>query len=68
MQRVVVITGGAGGIGQACVEKFSQEDTVIVLDVNEEAIRQCKEKYHVYGWQVDLSDLTSNQTAIDYQL
>ncbi len=50
MQRVVVITGGAGGIGQACVEKFSQEDTVIVLDVNEEAIRQCKEKYHVYGW------------------
>lgn len=30
-------------------KKFSQEDTVIVLDVNEEAIRQCKEKYHVYA-------------------
>lgn len=64
MQRVVVITGGAGGIGQACVEKFCQEDTVIVLDVNEKSIKQCKEKYHVDGWKVDLSDLTSIQTAI----
>lgn len=64
MKRVVVITGGAGGIGQACVQKFCQEDTVIILDVNEESIKQCIEKYHVHGWKVDLSDFASIQTVI----
>ncbi len=34
--RTVVITGGAKGIGQACVEKFHQEGAnVVILDVDE---------------------------------
>lgn len=40
MKRVVVITGGAGGIGQACVNLFAKEDIVVVLDVNQANVRQ----------------------------
>lgn len=64
MKRVVVITGGAGGIGQACVQKFYQEDMVIILDVNKEAIKQCIEKYNVNGFVVDLSHIESIQETI----
>lgn len=59
MKRVVVITGGAGGIGQACVQNFCQKDTVIILDVNKETIQQCVEKYKVYGYVIDLTDIQS---------
>lgn len=63
MKRVVVITGGAGGIGQACVQKF-KEDQVVILDVNEKAIHQCVEKYGVDGYVVDLCDVESIQSVI----
>jgi NAD(P)-dependent dehydrogenase (short-subunit alcohol dehydrogenase family) len=39
--RVVVITGGAGGIGAALVERFLDNgDTVIATDVSEPALKQ----------------------------
>ncbi len=65
MKRVVVITGGAGGIGQACVQKFLSEDYIIILDVNKEAIAQCIEKYGVDGYVVDLYDVSSIKEIIN---
>lgn len=65
MKRVVVITGGAGGIGQACIQKFNQEDDqVIILDVNESAIGQCAQKYGVDGYVVDLCDVNSIENVV----
>lgn len=59
MNKVVVITGGAGGIGQACIEAFSKENTVIILDVNEKSIEECIKKYNVNGYLIDLLDVNS---------
>lgn len=64
MKRVVVITGGAGGIGQACVREFIENDEVIILDVNENAIDQCVEKYGVDGYVVDLCNVESIQDVV----
>ena len=46
MKRVVVITGGAGGIGQACVNLFAKEDIVVVLDVNQANVRQWIDRHN----------------------
>ena len=41
MNKVAVITGGAGGIGQAVAERFAKDNyRVVILDVNEEAGKQ----------------------------
>lgn len=64
MERIVIITGGAGGIGQACIEKFKNDHKVIILDVNEEAIRDCMEKYGIDGYAVDLSNTESIKVVI----
>ena len=62
--KIVVITGGAGGIGQACVRKFKNDHQVIILDVNEQAIQDCIEKYDIDGYTVDLSDTESIKVVI----
>ncbi len=64
MKRIVVITGGAGGIGQACVKNFIEKDEVIILDVNEKAIEQCVEKYGIDGYVVDLCNIESIKDVI----
>jgi len=41
MNKVAVITGGAGGIGQAVADRFAKDNhRVVILDVNEEAGKQ----------------------------
>src|SRR6266545_1300095 len=41
MNKVAVVTGGAGGIGQAVADRFSKDNyRVIILDVNDEAGKQ----------------------------
>lgn len=64
MKRVVVITGGAGGIGQACVKKFIEKDEVIILDVNKKAVDQCINNYGVDGYVIDLCDIESIREVI----
>ena len=49
--RVVLITGGASGIGESIVEQFiSQKSKVAFLDINEEKgielTKKIKNKYH----------------------
>lgn len=64
VKKVVVITGGAGGIGQACVDEFVKENIVIILDVNQKAIDECIKKYNVFGYVVDLLDIDSISNVV----
>lgn len=65
MNKVIVITGGAGGIGQAIVQKLMYKNKIIVLDVNETAVQKCKESYPVDGYVVDLCNQVSIKNTID---
>ena len=65
MDKVIVITGGAGGIGQAIVQKLMHKNKIIILDVNEKAIQKCKESYPVDGYVVDLCNQASIKSTID---
>lgn len=65
MKRVVVITGGAGGIGQACVNLFAKEDIVVVLDVNQANVRQWSQVENIYSYEVDLSDIDGIKRIVE---
>lgn len=65
MKRVVVITGGAGGIGQACVNLFAKEDIVVVLDVNQANVRQWSQVENIYSYEVDLSDIDGIKRVVE---
>lgn len=59
-KRIVVVTGGAGGIGQACVQHFLKKgDIVVIVDYNQQMINQCIQQFshlgEVYGYAIDLS-------------
>jgi NAD(P)-dependent dehydrogenase (short-subunit alcohol dehydrogenase family) len=61
MNKVAVVTGGAGGIGQAVVDRFAKANyTVVILDVNEEAGKQVASEYHNRGVELSFhhADLT----------
>lgn len=59
MKKIAVISGGAGGIGQACVQKMKEDYQVIILDINEQAVQECQKKYQVDGYVIDLCDVNS---------
>jgi len=41
MNKIAIVTGGAGGIGQAVAMRLAKDDcTVIILDLNDEAGRR----------------------------
>ena len=43
--RVVIVTGGASGIGEACVHRFAAEGgRVLLVDINEQSAHQVAEK------------------------
>lgn len=65
MKRVVVITGGVGGIGQACVNLFAKEDIVVVLDVNQANVRQWSQVENIYSYEVDLSDIDGIKRVVE---
>ena len=54
--KVVIITGGASGIGAGMVEVFVEEGAkVIAADINEDALKIASEKENVYGMKLDVS-------------
>lgn len=68
--KIVVITGAVGGIGQGMVKRFAEDGAVVVLcDVKgaEEAARQlCEAGYQACGYTLDITDREAvKQTMAD---
>ncbi len=68
--RVVVITGGASGIGAAMVEAFAgQRATVVFLDIHDTAAEQLVQKIETTGlrpplyYRCDLTDIAALQST-----
>jgi 3-hydroxybutyrate dehydrogenase len=55
MRRVAVITGGASGIGAACAEVLSSENTVVIIDKEETKGHELARALQGYFIQADLS-------------
>ena len=69
-QKVVVVTGGAQGIGLSAVERFAEEGAIVAIwDFNEEkgnaSVTGLKEKGHdVRFQQVNVTDMASVKSAV----
>ena len=65
-QKVVVVTGGASGIGRACAEMFAEAGAVVVVaDRNVELAQQVAEATHGVAVELDVGDEDSVQNAAD---
>ena len=68
--KVVVISGGAKGIGAAIVESCAREGAIpIIIDRDEAAIAEIQEKLRDNGGKseavvVDLTDFSSSSAAV----
>ncbi len=69
--RVVVVTGGASGIGEAIVEAFAAQDAqVVFLDIQDDAADQVMERIRRRGGRTpfyrhcDLTDIVATQRTI----
>lgn len=61
MNKVAVVTGGAGGIGQAVADRLAKDNyRVVILDVNEEAGKQVAADFRKRGVEISFhrADLT----------
>ena len=71
MSKIAIITGGAGGIGQAVADRLTREkQTVVILDVNNEAGNKVAAEFHKRGMslsflRVDVAQETDVQAAFD---
>jgi len=65
--KVVVITGGASGIGLATAERFLKEGSkVVIIDVNKEALdKVIKENTSLVGIQADVSNSNDVKNAFE---
>ncbi len=71
-QQTAVVTGGAGGIGAACVKNLLESNAkVAVLDISEEAVRRTKEELAdmgvVEGYVTDITKM-ENIVAVTEQI
>lgn len=71
--KVVVVTGGTGGIGQACVKAYLQSGAkVVILDVENENLQKVEKNMTVYGevkgYVMNLLDLESIESAVNNML
>ena len=61
MNKVAVVTGGAGGIGQAVADRLTKNNyAVVILDVNDEAAKPVVADFHKRGVELPFhrADLT----------
>jgi NADP-dependent 3-hydroxy acid dehydrogenase YdfG len=71
MNKVAVVTGGAGGIGQAVAERFAKDSyAVVILDVNDDGGKQLAADFRKRGIDISFhrADLTQEgqvQAAFD---
>lgn len=64
--KVIVVTGGAAGIGKATVERFKEDDCrVVFCDLNVDQGRATADMLGVEFSEVDVSDRSSVQQWID---
>lgn len=66
--KVVVVTGGASGIGRACVEHFAAEGaSVLIADVQDAAASELAQRLgeRVYAQHCDVSVAANVEAAID---
>ncbi len=65
--RVAAVTGGAGGIGEACVARLRREGwQVVVLDQDIEGARRVARENGAVAREVDVTDLASIEAAADF--
>jgi len=63
-QKIVVVTGGASGIGRACVERFAEAGAfVVVADRNMEGARHIAESARGVAMEIDVGEEDSVQRA-----
>jgi NAD(P)-dependent dehydrogenase (short-subunit alcohol dehydrogenase family) len=60
MNKVAVVTGGAGGIGQAVADRLAKKNTVVILDLNDDAGKQVVADFRKRGVEISFhrADLT----------
>jgi NAD(P)-dependent dehydrogenase (short-subunit alcohol dehydrogenase family) len=69
--KTAIVTGGAVGIGRACVERMTQEGAKVaildVLDADGEMLASdlAAQGHAVAFWRVDVTDETATKAAID---
>lgn len=62
--RVAAVTGGAGGIGEACVARLRTDGyAVAVLDRNVDQARAVAERHGATAFEIDIGDATSIEQA-----
>lgn len=62
--RLAVVTGGASGIGLACVRFFVERGArVVVADRNREAAQTLVERLAVDAWEIDVGDEAAVEAA-----
>jgi NAD(P)-dependent dehydrogenase (short-subunit alcohol dehydrogenase family) len=63
-QGIVVVTGGASGIGAACAEVLAGEgQRVVVADVNIEAAQEVAQRIGGVAWKIDVAEIQSVEEA-----
>jgi len=66
-ENIVLITGGAGGIGQAAAKAFLDDgDSVVLVDLKEEALQTAKENLGNDNITIITADVTKEEDVKNY--